>query len=1774
MSQQMTTRRATSTELTGGAGFTYEDTVVAYYLASLLREERAAGSDGIVKSVAVQQGGHGFPMDDIVIEFDNAGSLQRLSLQVKRTVQISASNTHFRDILSRAVTTRASNNFSNDKDSYGFVVEYVATEPFRTLNRLLDWARSSPSGKEFAQRFTPDGAVAAAERDLRNHLLLQIGSLPPDDERNFYAQFVALKLDGLTEGGILRTEVINRLQELVAVNHDGQELLLFDRLCRIVRDGAATACKWTRQTLLSEFRGAIRLNIVPNYRDDIERLKLFSTSGMAEISEEVGGCHVERTALKKEIMDRLAEYRITNLSGLPGCGKSAMLKHIASVYAADGPILFLKSDRLEGKSWLTFATALGLQHHDVAEILTEISAAGTSILFIDGIDHIRPDQKGIIIDVMHSIESNEQLAHWRVLASSRDQGLEPYRSWFPESFYRETGIGDVSIKEFSDEEIEGLARNKPSLKPLLFGSKGIAEIARRPFFAAVLAQNFPDNSTEYLTEIDLISAWWARAGHDAPGDSVPQRQRSLLDLAEKGVRKFGKNISARELKETTVAQVAELKKDLVIRDSNGGAPYSFTHEIFFEWVFFQHLIELGEDWTNAIINAGELPRLGRVVGLLAQNALSTPGEWSVGYRNLENKQSLRPQWQRDWLTAPPFTSAFSQRYLEFQALLIENDFTLLEKLLVWFQAQHTVPNPIILQGVMNEVEGVSRISMADQLGCPSDIKGWGRLLDWLFPLLPDLPVRLLPIILKLFGVWQNKYSNIQNPRSAAMLELCASWLVEVETIKYPSDFNIDRKRWGAIGSEALSNLATNLRMIILCSAHSYPEPAISLFDRAVTNDRMRQEIYNELIGFTSVMADVAPDRVVAVAKAELIKELPQDRLDRKKREDQNRIERLKLLRSIPEENRTEKQKRALEFMPIPSMSYQPDPNDIGIDRHHRYYFPVSPLQEPFATLFSKCPDIAIGLVRDLINHATKGWRQVQLFKRGRMGTPIPLVINFPWGVQKFWGDARVYGWCYGNIDSNPLQCVFQALSYWAFKQVEAGRPTDEVIQAVVEGNECYATLGLALVLALESYTVSETTLPIVTCQRLWHHDIARVVQEPMRNIDLFGFDFLPRLTGNKARAKEFLDSRQSRKREVRELAMRFALSTKGHLQQSFKEALARFPEDLPFEIEEWYSDDGVIASLKEWAERWAGLGDFQNYRKHQIEPGKILVSCEAPLLLTSAQEKHIEETTHRLQEYNVIDWATKSLAANALVNGLSLADAVAFAKDRDSDTILVQRSDAGEHSKQSTISAVAAIVIRFGYHAGPDCDWAWNVMERITSMKEPQDSHHGSKIPWHPANYLINALAHDRRSLSPRQETLRWLFELTLHPIDDVAQLAFKELFMDSDEHTQWVAAQLAMDISLYYQPEINQDGRRDSTPNQRARKQSVICALDRLEKEDDTPLSSVPPAWVELPQKRHYRQLEDEAKWDDANPSFDPNIAAKIFPLFPVETWCQTILYKPLVAAMIQDLVVWTAERLMPSWNKGRHRQGPDLAEASLIEWNHALGDLLARVAPFFDKEFVHDRFLAPFLTEEEEGLTVLAIFADFTVIRHIIDAPLIPANTLELLDDCVERVIRDRCFDQNSRHPGRVNKDLAKMIKALFFVPLEQEEPSASRFANGNWSEISVIIPIVNKLVIATGWSTNIMDNYLTLCERAGTLYPLDSFTCQVNAVLGSLGNAKSSWVGTRLPARIAETVQRLADSNFPLHANHAKELLKVIDSLIDMGDRRSAALEQSEAFRGIQM
>jgi hypothetical protein len=126
------------------------------------------------------------------------------------------------------------------------------------------------------------------------------------------------------------------------------------------------------------------------------------------------------------------------------------------------------------------------------------------------------------------------------------------------------------------------------------------------------------------------------------------------------------------------------------------------------------------------------------------------------------------------LTAPPFTPAFTNAKAEFAALLKADDFALFEKVLVWFQAQHTIPSPYVLATINSPVDDIDNLAVADMLGWPSDFRAWGRLIDWIISEADTIPVRLVPKILQVFDVWQNVLADRLNGRSKAILQLRTS----------------------------------------------------------------------------------------------------------------------------------------------------------------------------------------------------------------------------------------------------------------------------------------------------------------------------------------------------------------------------------------------------------------------------------------------------------------------------------------------------------------------------------------------------------------------------------------------------------------------------------------------------------------------------------------------------------------------------------------------------------------------------------------------------------------------------------------------------------------------------------------------------------------------------------------------------------------------------------------------------------------------------------------
>ncbi|MGS0743473.1 hypothetical protein ACVBEF_16860 [Glaciimonas sp. GG7] len=195
-------------------------------------------------------------------------------------------------------------------------------------------------------------------------------------------------------------------------------------------------------------------------------------------------------------------------------------------------------------------------------------------------------------------------------------------------------------------------------------------------------------------------------------------------------------------------------------------------------------------------------------------------------------------------------------------------------------------------------------------------------------------------------------------------------------------------------------------------------------------------------------------------------------------------------------------------------------------------------------------------------------------------------------------------------------------------------------------------------------------------------------------------------------------------------------------------------------------------------------------------------------------------------------------------------------------------------------------------------------------------------------------------------------------------------------------------------------------------------------------------------------------------------------------------------------------------------------------------------------------------------------------TVCSYMYDAMVVPADAVATLDLCLRRLLEASTFTRDGYRSGELSGfDQPDLVRTLMFVSVKHAD-LAARYVNGDWAEIGRILPLIDRFVRFGGWTASVMDPFLTLCERAYANYPANAFADQVIAIIGDGSNTLKGWHGTFIPARISELVHNFAHLNAPMTLALAQKFLRILDLLIDMGDRRSAALQLGKAFREIRL
>jgi hypothetical protein len=1296
------------------------------------------------------------------------------------------------------------------------------------------------------------------------------------------------------------------------------------------------------------------------------------------------------------------------------------------------------------------------------------------------------------------------------------------------------------------------------LRRLLFGEKRVRDIARRPFFAAVLARATRSGSSQEAaaptSEVELIDVWWSHGGYNSDQTRVYHRQRTLIKLAKAGAPALGRRIG---LNGFDLDAVRELKEDEIIRDVVAGHAVQFAHDIFFEWSFLHLLIEHETDWIEQIRSVGEPPVLGRTVELLSQAGYPAFENWQDNLRRLE-ATPVRPQWTRAWLTAPFGSPRFWENAEQFTAAMLGDDAKHLAQLAVWFQAEKTQANPLILGRSMlpQTLSPREVVRYADALAWPSDLGSWSRFLQWILRNIESCPVTILADIVSGFEVWQNMLADRANGISAAIIGVVNGWLEDIEDREHAEEFRFDHGRWGPLSRGERSELEDRLRNLLLRSARIEIERVRGYLRRVQNRARLRDEVFGKVIAWTPTLASTHARDMVNLCLAALIDELPAD---------------------------VAKRPDAMGLSHSVSVT---DWNELAIRDTGGDFSPASPLREPLASLFPAAPAQAQELVRKITNHAVTAWRELHDLNRRQEGTPIPLELEFPWGRQEFWGDGQVYMWARGQWAPPPVLCGLMALEKWAFGEVERGRVVDEVIQEVVSGHESCAVLNIAVALALESNRVSRVTLPLAISQRIWHWDIGRYVTDLGGVTNLIGFikpSDLPH-----AEAVRSANGRRARRIEVRWLAQLFVLNSDESLRSAAQTAILAFPEALPFELEEEKQDGGRVADLRRTAEIWAEVGRIENYSATPAPDGRgTLIALENP----RSSEPDIVATAQRSERMNeqmgLLNWIYDSFERRTVSEKRPLQQALdqAHRLDRDDLFTAAHGEDHTVDMDQSLVAGVAAIAVLYAEELdSKELQWSKGVMLRAWQTPE----HHGElwssrSMPLqHPCLYSARGLPGlIRRGLDiPKVQVA--LLTLAGHPLEKVSETALASALAlwDIDANFAWIALNLAIRLSVGSRDRIVSAYGYDhaTAPDQMAA--TVDVALRELSSGNTfSTLQRIPPAWVFAAPKPRDDGLRfggnaSEPIWREPDEFLRWDFLPKIFGSIPIGAVMADALRRPAFLSFCDDLLNWTLERMNPSWRsekaKRRERQGTEL-----LEWRRSLLGFLAHVALRLEPDDVQRRFLDRiFALENEAAESLIHPFVDVITAAGIFDAPQIAPNATTLVMACLERTLKDHVWARARNDEGDLfGYDVPPLVKLYLFVSIEFAG-GAARFANRDWREVAAILPIVDRFVREVGDVPDVMSAFLTLCERAVEHYPVAAFVDQVTAAINRQERTPVGWRNSTLPGRIAGLIHAFAEREQPLARQSAQAMLRVLDRLVDMGDRRSAALQMSETFKDVRL
>jgi energy-coupling factor transporter ATP-binding protein EcfA2 len=1715
---------------TGNAGPQFEASVGAFYLLSLLSNSEPRGLPGAtIRTVEFQRRGSGHPLDDVIIKAVNGdGSAAVLEIQAKRTLTFTASDMEFRDVVAQMWEAAKKPEFGAIRYELAVAIARTTTRVEHACQEVLHWARQLSDGATFAEHIGHEKFSSKGMRDFvevfRTNLAL--AGAPVDDETvwRLLRSFQILVFDFESPGSDYEHRARERARLVLA---DGQAERAAD-LWPVLIHHAGTCARaggaLDRPALVTplEKQDGFRFDQRADLRSVDARLAEAADHALDEINDQVGGVRLARTELVDGAYAALEENRVLHIVGSPGVGKSSILKHLVQRLQPEGRIIVLRNGRIIPGGWLAMAHTIGCTVSQ-GELFNELGAGGGAVLFIDSIDQI--DDPGDWATVTDLLAGVARSPGWRAIVTG-GPGNDDWKSKLP-SLVSYAGIGTLHVNAITDDETAVLSEGNQALAIILRKDHPAQGIARNLFYLSRMIELGAGQAAVgagIATESDLARLWWRFGGGRAEDAGRFARLKVLRAMGAQVISFPGR--VAFKVDDLDSSAVADLLKFDSLREEIKGATVAFRHDVLRDWTV-GFLLHDDEDLLNTLAKDKPLPPgLARGLEIMARLSLEndvTGARWSALLGAVE-RDGCHGSWKRPVLLALPRSEQSFVLLQSLKPVLIERNGHRLSEIIRLMIAVESEP----LAKVVARVQPSAKIPAGT--GDLVVLKGmhWMWLVLWLVSQADSLPTALIPDISKVFQAWLISTQNGSHQLNPAIVKLLFDWLTLIEEEMDPGVFRDIRDVPPSLNIRHLRDVRDEIRMVAFTFAHLNPLAAARYLSD-LDPDAVRHSEMQAILRAPGKLAEAAPTELANFALGTIIE--------------------------------------------------REDPEDLYGSRGRRHgpfgmndylFSQASPSQGPFLDLLEHAPTEGLRLIRGLVQHATQWWREQYIEAR----RPFPQIsIPFPSGSKSFEGDGAVYHWARSVAPSAITASALMALEAWGHRQIESGRPFEEVLHDVLgPDGSSVAFLSVAVDLVLSHWhEARDAAWPMVATPELLEVDDKRLTRD-LTGVDRMGAFEQETSTSGVKRAD--LDARPSRRSRLSDTIGDYVL----HAEPKQLEALRAALEQARNEIKQKPNDgEDKITGLQATAERavrmtnaeyWplvkVRLADGSEAEVYQFQPDPEEVG------LRNAEVTRIEAS---MRHHNVRIKAQTALFDRAKSTAEIVAEAIEWAKMQPAKAP-PQSADGDEQETfdqewdRRAVVMATALAAR-DYEAANRSEvlaWALPVLQAATTEKN-KEYRGNNQIEYNIAAIAtvgLIALYLRDQDVATRDALLRVasyqhqsVAEALGRQIPDLARL---------DPRIPRALIRIVMARSVHPRKE---DSDRQNRANQCAyltRVEASITAEQRwLDNAEDEPAWPELPAWLSRPRRSiriGRRSMEDNDELDDERPDYY------------VDEHTLGSLVGHLIRLTIGDLPSWVvtlAVHLM-RWTdhaNGPHGEGDRDRDNRPFTWNSQFFDFLGILSVALPHEDIVAMFLGPITRFKDEAFydAMSAFLRGFDRAEQAIDTkdPENPAAVRELLADRIRQGWNYKRFDHEKTFSSESHAGYA--LTAMFYQP----SPLSSRGqpnVPANWAGLDATIQTLTALVVGAPSSGYLAFLFLNLVETSRRAMMLPFIVQATAAWCSAYGVDPNFWSEKEIGGRVCSWLDRAfaADpTTTGVLSAVAEDLMKCLDILIRSGVAQASEIEE---------